>query len=202
MNDIIVDDGILVQVIDLSDNQFRSLEDVPEFLKRTSGLHFDSNSIQEVSPDFMSHMEQLELLDLSRNQMKMSANMFEPLKNLQELFLYGNNLGTIKPDWFTGLTKLKKLYIGSNGLSTFDYISLVNTLPALKRLNIQGGVSHFKCSYLKDMVKDLKAVNRVDVLIHNEYVLEEDEDFIYDIRCERDAADTFSESYLKGNYGI
>lgn len=181
-----IDDTIHVKTLDLTQSKFEALEEAPDFLKHAKTLVFDSNSIQEIHQNFLVRIENVESLDLSGNRIRMYSNMFEPLKNLKELYLRGNNFGTVEPRWFSGLTKLENLNIGANNLSEFDYISLVNTLPSLKILNIQGGESDFKCGYLKKMVKDMKAIHRLDVIDFLQGQ-EERENFIYDIRCEKDS---------------
>lgn len=180
-----IDDSIHVKVLNFGDSKFEALDEAPNFLTHAKKLMFNANAIQELSSNFLNRIKNVEFLDLSRNQLKMKLNMFEPLQNLKTLFLSGNDLRTIAPGWFTGLTKLEHLYIGSNKLSHFDHISLMNTLPSLRILNIQGGESDFKCSYLKKMVKDLKAINRLEVLNFH-HAAEEEENYVYDIRCERD----------------
>lgn len=202
MTDITIDDLIHANSVDLAQNQITSVDNTSDFLKHASNLVFDTNSIQGISQNFLKTIENVESLDLSENQLKMSQNMFEPLKKLKKLNLGNNDFRTIQPEWFTGLTKLESLSFGSNNLTSFDYILLVNILPSLKRLNLEGA-NEFKCGFLKKMVEDLKAINRLDV-IKREHSVEEENDFIYDIRCERDPNDRsdFSQSYLEGNYRL
>lgn len=83
--------------------------------------------------------------------------MFEPLKNLTRLTIAHDQL---RPEWFTGLTSLETLdFVGSSDFTSFDYIGLVKTLPALKELTISGRLT---CDFLLDLFGTLGKVDNVD----------------------------------------
>lgn len=199
MSDLVIDEMIHVSSIDMSRNKLTSLIDAPEYLRHVTHLQFKLNTIDHISEDFMKQLVNLKSLKLDNTKLKMAPNMFEHLPNLVKLDVSQNDLRKLEPEWFTGLGKLEELEFQSNNVTNFDYMSLLETLPALKILNIRGA-NDFKCDYLKKMVRDLKEVNRLDVIKGKNYS-EEDErgNYIYNIRCDRHLKDRdgFSYSYLK-----
>lgn len=202
MTDIVIDEMIHVSSIDMTRNNLTSLIDAPEYLRQVTHLQLKFNPIVHISENFMKQLVNLKSLKLYNTKLKMVPNMFEHLPNLVHLELSQNDLRQLEPEWFTGLGKLEELAFESNNVTNFDYMSLLDTLPALKVLNIRGA-NDFKCEYLKKMVRDLKEVNRLDVIKGKNYP-EEDErgNYIYNIRCDRHLKDRdgFSYSYLKFHY--
>lgn len=199
MSDLVIDKMIRVNTIDMTRNKLTSLIDAPEYLRHVTHLQLKLNLIDHISEDFTKQLVNLKSLKLNNTSLTMVPNMFEHLKNLVNLDLSQNDLRKLEPEWFTGLGKLEELEFESNNVTNFDYMSLLETLPALKVLNLRGA-NDFKCDYLKKMVRDLKEVNRLDVIKGQNY-LEEDErgNYIYNIRCDRHLKDRdgFSYSYLK-----
>lgn len=203
-SDLIIDDGIHVKKINMGRNQLTSLVDASDFLRHTINLDFNDNLIEDISENFLKQLIKLESLKLAENRIKMFPNIFEHLSNLKQLDLRNNYLGKFEAEWFNGLGKLEELTFSLENVTTFDYLALMNTVPALKTLNVRG-TSEFECSFLRKMVTDLKAIGRVEVLKdpYGEFSEENEQgNYIYGIRCDKHLKDEdgFTYSYLKEKY--
>lgn len=176
--DLNVDEKIHVKALELKSNQLASLLNAPDFARHVTKLDVDSSPIEEISPQFLMKFVNLEWLMLGIDQMQMRPNMFEPLTNLKVLYMWCEKLS---PEWFTGLTKLEELHFRSENMTSFDYKTLLDTLPSLKLLEFRA--VNLKCDFLKKMMEDLKAMGKF-------YLVKYEGSFdLSDIRCESQKED-------------
>lgn len=152
-------------------NKLTSLVDAPaDYVRHVVELEIHTNPMEDVSSEFLGKFVNLKRLLIGSGRMTMRPNMFESLKELKVLFLVCNDLTL---EYLNGLTKLEEFHlIMLDQLTTFDYMGLMNALPALKKLEIRE--HNFDCDFLKKMMKDLKAANRFDVVTDNYKEFERD----------------------------
>lgn len=173
--DIVIDESIHIGNLSVSSNKIESLVDAPDFVQHLEGINLANLPLKELSPKFLEKLENIQWLTLANDEktssFKIEPNMFAPLKNLKVLY-FQSDKNELNPEWFTGLTKLTSLNFGAERLASFDYMGLVNTLPALKELNIYAE-NDLKCDFLRKMVEDLKAANRFEIMEKNYKVVGE-----------------------------
>ncbi len=97
-------------------------QDIPA---ETEKLRLEINSITEVPPGALSHLNNLTLLYLDQNSITdISASSFTGLDSLESLDLSGNDLSSIPQGTFSDLHQLKYLYLAVLPVPNLSDISL------------------------------------------------------------------------------
>lgn len=158
------------------------LDDAPDFVWHIEELELSSNPINEISSEFFEKFFHLKRLMLDRTNITMKPNMFEPLKDLKELRVSALTELTLEWfNGLTNLEKLhvddskweaneeggereeeegeaeeedrdEEEEEGKEVMINFDHMELVNTLPALKNLELWG---HFNCDFVQKLKQGL-----------------------------------------------
>jgi Leucine-rich repeat (LRR) protein len=108
-----------------------------ETLPAPASRSIQSFSLKEIGirviPDWMLHLEKLELLDLSDNLLEEIPRDWTGLKSLQQLALDHNQIGKI-PEDIRFPPSLRELHLGQNRLSSLP--AILADLPALEYLQL------------------------------------------------------------------
>ncbi|XP_076597775.1 leucine-rich repeat-containing protein 38 isoform X2 [Chaetodon auriga] len=113
-------------------------------------LDLRNNSLSQLEPGTLSTFSRLVFLDLGSNNLTdIPSGTFGESRSLIKLRLGNNtNLNIIGRDAFTGLTSLRELELEKNGLTELD-ISIVESLPSLRMLRLEGNPWLWNCHFAK-----------------------------------------------------
>jgi len=103
-----------LQVLNLSNNPFKSISDSIGHLKSLEELNLSGMDLKSL-PENFGKLVNLKKVNLSGNKLKSLPESFGNLENLQEIWLFGNSL-TKLPGNFGNLINLRELLIQNNSL--------------------------------------------------------------------------------------
>lgn len=145
-----MDNGIIVNSLNLQDIEFESYDTSPDFFHNLTNLDLSYSHLKHLSSKFTEKLENLEKLSLADGELaELAPNSFKQLKNLKYLNLERSQLKTIDVEVFRGASSLERINFNYNELKEIDYKKLVNVVPTLKLINIEYNL--FSCEYLQEM---------------------------------------------------
>uniref|UniRef100_A0A6P7GWT5 Uncharacterized protein LOC114341663 n=1 Tax=Diabrotica virgifera virgifera TaxID=50390 RepID=A0A6P7GWT5_DIAVI len=131
----------VVELLDISHNQIRSLEDevfTNMHLANLKLLNLSYNQISQISLHSFEGLDNLKSMDLSFNSIQyFLGQWFFDLRSLRELYLRGNNLQNINEQPRIELPYLKVLDLSENKIAHLHPI-IFTSLPNLEILDISG----------------------------------------------------------------
>lgn len=144
-----------IVTLDFSYNLISRIENNSFYeLSKLAELRLNNNLLRGLPAGCFYHLNGLTFLDLSNNNIVLSYGTFGGLANLTELRLANNSI-TDLPELVLGtLQNLVTLDVSYNNLSTLDVMDITKHLNHLRSIQLKE--NQFKCSYLMEVIAQLK----------------------------------------------
>lgn len=143
-----------------------------EGFSNLTNLAIIDSGIEEIEPDALSQLENLEILEITLGELqKLDDYAFKNLTNLNELILNDNLIREIDPYTFSNLTNLKVLQIKNNELKEI-YIDTFEGLMNVEVIDLSGNpiesIEEFSfntCTSLKTLILERSSQRYVKELL-------------------------------------
>jgi Leucine-rich repeat (LRR) protein/energy-coupling factor transporter ATP-binding protein EcfA2 len=125
-----------LEIIDLSENEIESIQDIFNNLKNLIKINLSENKIESIHKDTFKGLEDLEIIDLSGNILKsIDEHAFNNFPNLAKIYLSNNKIKSIHGDAFKDLNDLREIKLSQNEIESIDEHAF-NNLPNLAEIDL------------------------------------------------------------------